>query len=320
MDTIIQQFGLCFNNNFYLLHKEDLNEEYIRNNINSDTSIVYFDNQFTFDNPIIKDFDNNVFDKLIIIGNSKNKVRKKRLFTRKRFFKGALEHVKKRIFIIISLPNEYNEYKRLIKNLIKLRRICLKLNIVWENFIEGHNIMGYLVGQDSKYIQDVVNTFYALLLNDKKQQYEFIYDTTCKYLDDHFINRNLCDFKNNQCIANRNKSSLHCDMGCCYSFEYANFWEPTLIKNVKLCEHFQNQSCATACITCKLFTCKELRKNNISFKINNLLLLDCFFNKKQHLILKHNFFKTKEQIINKLLEKNTSPYWKYYLDNEYQIK
>ena len=320
VSTMIEQFGLYLNNNCYLIYKNALNIEYIKNNIDSNTSIIYFDNKFSLGDSLLNELDNNVFDKLIIIKNFKNRVRKKRLFHRKYFFKGALEHVKKRIFIIISLPDKYNEYKKLIKNLIKLRKICLKLNIEWENLMDDHNIVGYIVGQDSKYIQDIVNVFRVLLLNDQKQQYEFIYDITCQYLDSQFKNKNLCDFRNDQCIANRNKTTSHCDMGCCYSFEYAHFWEPTFIKNVKLCKHFQNKSCSTTCISCKMFTCKDLRKNNIYFKINNLLLLDCFFDKKQHLVLKYNFFKTREQIIDKLLETNTSPYLIYYLNNNYRIK
>lgn len=319
MDTKIEQFNLHYNN-CYIIYKNSLDVEYIKNNIDSNASIIYMDNNFSFNSPLLDAFENKIFDKLIVIKNFKNRIRKRRLFYRKHFFKESLEHVKKRVLIIISMPDKYDECKKVIRNLIALRKICLKLNIEWENLMDDHNIVGYIVGQDSKYRQDIINAFQVLLLSDKRKQYEFIYDTTCQYLDSQFKDKNFCDFKNDQCIANRNKTTSHCDMGCCYSFEYAHFVEPSFIKNVKLCKHFHNKSCSTACISCKMFTCKDLRKNNIYFKINNLLLLDCFFYKKQHLVLKYNFFKTREQIIDKLLENNTSPYLIYYLNNNYRIK
>ena len=108
-------------------------------------------------------------------------------------------------------------------------------------------------------------------------------------------------------------------MGCCYSFEYCNFFETKFIKNIKLCEHLINKTCSTKCITCKLFTCKYLKEKHIKFDTHKILLLDCFFDKKQHLILNSNFFKTREDILNKFisskeLEGCSARTLKYYKD------
>ena len=80
VSTMIEQFGLYLNNNCYLIYKNTLNIEYIKNNIDSNTSIVYFDNKFSLGGSLLNELDNNVFDKLIIIKNFKNRVRKKDYF------------------------------------------------------------------------------------------------------------------------------------------------------------------------------------------------------------------------------------------------
>ena len=109
-------------------------------------------------------------------------------------------------------------------------------------------------------------------------------------------------------------------MGCCYSFNYAKLLDFRLLKDVKLCQYMQNRTCATKNITCKLFTCKYLKEKNIKFDTHKILLLDCFFNKKQHDIIKSNFFRTREEILQKLQEKNHDLYYWYILRQKYRIK
>lgn len=165
------------------------------------------------------------------------------------------------------------------------------MNLQLYSHTKDFNILSYIINNNSKYFFDIVNSFTALSISDQKLKYEYIYDTVCNYLDSEFKNNNLCDFQNNQCIANRQPNAIHSSMGCCYSFEYSNMLDPNLIKNIKLCQHLDCNSCSTKCITCKMFTCKYLRNKGYRFRINNLLLLDCFFNKKQHLIIKYTFLK-----------------------------
>lgn len=316
MDTFLKKIE---NNNLHIVNESFLNTEYIKKIIDPNTSIIYFDEFFSMDNPLIHSLDQKIFDKLIVIGNVKRKRKKKRLFIHKYVSKSTLKHVKNKLLIIISSPNTLNTAKKIINQLIKLEKICSTLNIKLKISLDDSYILGYIYGKNSTFTPDFINTLYALSIKNQKSKYEFIYDTACKYLDSQFMQNNYCDFKNDQCFANRNNSTVHCDMGCCYSFEYASFFEPTFIKNTQLCKYIKNKTCSISCISCKLFTCKALRKQNIHFAINKYLLLNCFFNPKQHLILKHNFFKTKEEIITKLLEKNHSPYFIYYITNKYRI-
>ena len=109
-------------------------------------------------------------------------------------------------------------------------------------------------------------------------------------------------------------------MGCCYTFKYSpNPFAKELLTNVKQCHFLNCKKCSIKSISCKLFTCKSLQKKGIKFNSHKILLLDCFFNKKQHLILNKNFFKTKDEIINKLLENNYEPYFIYYINKNYII-
>lgn len=92
--------------------------------------------------------------------------------------------------------------------------------------------------------------------------------------------------------------------------------------NIQRCKHLDRKvGCTVKNISCKLFVCKYL-KNNEKFNLspNDIILFQCFFTKKQQLVLKYNFFKTKEEIITKLLEKNSLPYFIYYLTNSYRIE
>lgn len=85
------------------------------------------------------------------------------------------------------------------------------------------------------------------------------------------------------------------------------------------CVYLQNRQCVAACISCKLHTCYYLKSQGVEFKINKMLLLACFFNFKQKLILKYNVFKTREAILDKLLEPNFIPYIFYYIFALYKI-
>lgn len=183
---------------------------------------------------------------------------------------------------------------------------------------EGKNIIGCIILPDEKSMEDIsILDILKIAMLDPKRQYEYIYDTVCQQLDKKFQENNYCEFKDNSCIANRNGYTKDCKMGCCYSFECVGMLN---IINRKQCIHLQNKHCDTTCIACKLYTCKYLREKGIYFDCNKILIIDCFLNKKQKEIIQKNFFKTREQILDKLLEKNKMPYWLYYLKDECRIK
>ena len=219
-----------------------------------------------------------------------------------------------------SLNNKEYSTKEDLNNLINyLKKLESKLNLQLGLFTDNSNFLGFIEHSIcSQYLDDFINALRCLFIADKSLQYAYIYDTVCEYLDTQFCKNKICDFQNDKCIANRAHLTAHEDMGCCYSFEYCNFFETKFIKNIKLCEHLINKTCSTKCITCKLFTCKYLKEKHIKFDTHKILLLDCFFDKKQHLILNSNFFKTREDILNKLLEENHDFYFWYVLKKRFK--
>lgn len=288
-------------NNYSIIINENIKT--ILKNIKKDVSIIYFSDSISTDDYILNILKNN---KLIFTSNVNAKTIKK---------------ANKNIIIIAKLNNDYKYSKFIIKNIQKLFVLSNKYNKTLGVQNLDSKIISLLYSNDSKYINDILNTFRVMLLPTKEKKYEFIYDTVCDYLDNEFHKCNFCDFKNNQCVANRLKRyTKHKTMGCCYSFDYTGLLDIRIVKNVKLCKYMKDRACTTKNISCKLFTCRDLKEKNICFNTHKILLLDCFFNTKQHEIIKSNFFRTKEEILNKLLEKNHDTYLIFYMLKRYAIK
>lgn len=209
-------------------------------------------------------------------------------------------------YICIEANNNYNYMKFILK-------ILKKLN-------QKKNYKIAIINNGDKYLNDLKAGIQALNISNKSARYEFIYDYVCDYLDSKFT-MGICDFKNDACYSNRKGCDHYKKMGCCYSFEYTKLFEPGFTKNLKQCEHLVNKRCQEKNISCKLYTCDALKKDKkFKFNTRRILLLDCFFNERQHLILKNNFFKTKKEILEKLEEKNYLPFLYYYSTMKFLIK
>ena len=162
---------------------------------------------------------------------------------------------------------------------------------------------------------DIINCIKASKISDKKERNKFIYDTMCDLLDEKWIKYSPCKFCNNKCIASNNSFMDKEYDGCCYSFDRKLFGKV----EKKKCVHLKdNKKCDTRNISCKLFTCDYLKKNNIfSTNFDDYLLLKLFFNKKEKLIIKYNFFKTEEEVLEKLNEINKKTYILYLLSLDF---
>lgn len=140
---------------------------------------------------------------------------------------------------------------------------------------------------------DLVKKQIIIASNEKdlEKRYSYIYDVVCTYLDNEFQNKNICCFENNRCISVRNNG--HCRVslnGCCYGTKRG------------LCKNFKDGHCTIKSISCKLFTCRYLKKQGVKYRVNDILLLKYFFNIKQKFILQDSIFKDKDEIIKLLLE------------------
>ena len=228
--------------------------------------------------------------------------------------------------IFKSKVSKYPAIKICFRKDIKYNIYCIKKLIkLNQNNIEfGTNYKGLTV----KYILsntnlEIISALKALEIKNKKEQYTFIYNNLCQQLDDIWSEKNPCNFCNNICIVNRERLASFTENGCCYSFNYSkgfvNLVDDTT--PVKTCKYIEPQKgCTTKNLPCKIFACKFVTKK-FNFKINtkNLLLFEAFFNSKQKLILKYNFFKSDTEIIEKLLEKNNMPYLIYRLRMKFII-
>lgn len=159
------------------------------------------------------------------------------------------------------------------------------------------------------YDLEVIDVFKAFYIADEKQRMEFIYDKVCEALDEKWDREKPCNFCENRCLAARNNFMDEEEDGCCYSFKRKRFGRV----EKSPCRYLGiDKKCTTSNLSCKLFTCSYLKKHSkFLTDIDDYLLLRLFLNKKQRLIAKYNFFKNKEEVIGKLLEKSKKPYLLY---------
>lgn len=207
----------------------------------------------------------------------------------------------------------FNYMNYLIKNLIKLHKLMKNSNFSFGIEINNTSVISCILNDNPNYFKDIITCFNIFFCKNKKEKCEFIYDAVCDYLDNEFSNKKLCQFHEGTCIANRKGSSQFSKDGCCYSYNYSFGGLSSRVP----CQHLSNTGCTTKNIACKFNTCFYLRYNGIQFKIKDILLLKRFFNLKQLLVVKCNHFKTKEQILDKLSERNYMPFIIYYLTNSY---
>lgn len=155
--------------------------------------------------------------------------------------------------------------KQIKKFLNKIKR---NLNLCC--FIDNKKIIAYIICNDihnQKNI-DLVLAINGILIKNKIDRYNFLYDEVCNFLDENSKKYNYRDFKNDICIGKRNRVGVR-TMGCCHHLDKRGLFGKLII-----CEHLVNNLCNTKCISCKLFMCDELK---IKYRIRDFILLDYFF-------------------------------------------
>lgn len=172
---------------------------------------------------------------------------------------------------------EVKDINKEIKNTKKYLKYCDKNNLKIKYITKDKTL---------KQIQKAINE------KNIEKRYSYIYDTICNYIDKKYLDCNYCDFKDDICKYFREKNLLLHKNGCCFSESRGG-----------LCQYLDKDHCTIKSISCKLYSCPTLRENNIYFKIKDMPLLKYFFNIKQKYYLKYSFFKDKDYVINKLIEK-----------------
>lgn len=145
-------------------------------------------------------------------------------------------------------------------------------------------------GKNKKEEQTLKEIITAFNEKDIEKRYRYIYDRVCSYLDRIFKEQNICDFQNNRCIAVRTRHYCESEKGCCYGQKRGT------------CKYLKNHTCSIKSLSCKLFTCKYLRKRKKKFLIREIPLLNLFFNYKQKYIISYSIFIDEDEMIKKLLK------------------
>ena len=209
-----------------------------------------------------------------------------------------IKNIKKdsRLFFIIDF-NSINKKiaKKIIKKILKSRN-RIKFGIYDKEKNCYVVAKAYNYHENNPFHNDLICAIYAVLKKDKKEMYNYIYDTVCDNLDNEFIEKNLCEFKDDRCGEKRNTS---CKVGCCRHYKN-KLLGPLPFNNFVTCEYLKDKRCSAKCLSCKLFTCYYLNKKGVKFKINNIFLLDTFFNLPQKFIIKTSVYTPKEKILKRL--------------------
>ena len=188
--------------------------------------------------------------------------------------------------------------KYLIRKILKLRRKTIH-NKKIANDIDKVEIVVYNYNENNEMQKKFIQALTAILKDNNKEMYEYIYDAVCEYLDNFFYGKNLCNFKNNKCGEKINTTS---NVGCCRHFEKRFLGMFRINNKLVQCEYLKNYKCSTKCLPCKLFTCDYLEKKGIKFKMKDIFLIDTFFNLVQKFTLKTAVYTPKEIIIKRLLK------------------
>ena len=128
--------------------------------------------------------------------------------------------------------------------------------------------------------KELKNIVQALNIKKRKQRIEYVYDEAIKYINEYYSD-DLCQFENDQCIAQRKYKSNKIN-GCC-----------------RICIYQNNKGCKVNNLSCKLFYCTTALKNIKQLSIKDIDILKCL-NKRQRFILKSDFFSKREDVIKDL--------------------
>lgn len=195
----------------------------------------------------------------------------------------------KSLNINIDFSMSKGDFKKFIKRTNKIIKKVNKSNVQLTFYIYNYNEKNH----------DFMKVIEAICITNIIKRYNFIYEEVYYFLENEFIKKNLCGFKNDKCKEKINTIS---NVGCCRHYKNKVIGPLGLKNKLVVCEYLKNKKCSARCISCKLYTCDYLKNKGIKFRIKDILLLDIFFNPIQKYILKYSVFTPKKKIIKKLLK------------------
>ena len=216
------------------------------------------------------------------------------------------KNIKQEFFIlnfdipIINISKEAKE--KMIRKMIKIVKYYSKKGKKWgyikeKNKIIANFIPNYIKGEIDEINQNEIIVALNAITFSEKERIPYLYKKICEYLDYQFKHNNYCDFKDDICMAKRGTNGT---MGCCHYYRH-KYLGLLLPNDFVLCRYQKNRTCNANCITCKMFTCKELEKKGVKFTNKNVILIKIFFNPLQKIIISTSYFTHQSEIIKKLM-------------------
>lgn len=128
--------------------------------------------------------------------------------------------------------------------------------------------------EDKYNVSDII---YCLNIKNRKKRILYIYDKSYQLVDEYYKGKNLCKFKNNKCMIQKEASKR--ENGCCGT-----------------CLYQSTSGCKTQNIACKLHYCLAVSKKCKIMKYEDIKLLRCL-TLRQRMLLKHSYFLNKDDIL-----------------------
>lgn len=128
--------------------------------------------------------------------------------------------------------------------------------------------------QEDKYnVQPIIE---ALNIKHKKARIIYIYNQACQQIDDFYADKDICEFKDNQCLAQRQTDRVN---GCC-----------------RLCEYRTGGNCPSRNLACKLFYCFSAMQKHQLLTFDDIPILKCL-NRRQRFMIKSDYFSLEKDVI-----------------------
>ena len=205
-----------------------------------------------------------------------------------------IEKTKEKIKIIVNVGNEKLD-NILTENTIKqISKITKKYSSKKEIEIITDLDLNSLYKNDNLR-WSLVSCLNIAKIKDKTERLYKAYDASCKYLDNEFVNKNLCEFKNDVCLE---KSCYDVKNGCCHQFKNKIFGAVLESQPEILCRFQKDKHCTADCLGCKLFVCNTIKyKKGVHYTTFNVPIIKYYFNIIQKILIKCIVFTHKDDVL-----------------------
>lgn len=144
----------------------------------------------------------------------------------------------------------------------------------------------------------------ACKIKDKNERLEYIYMAACKYLDNEYLGKNICEFCDDVCFEKRKYLKEGCCYenirdGCCHRLTLKYLLSPkkTIIPR---CIYQKDGVCTNINLGCKLFACKGVRDKGFKYTYYNVALVRYFFNIIQKAIIRCSVFEHQDKVLKRI--------------------